>query len=254
MKKIIHSALLVAALFSASVSAQEAEVRITLDEQFFEALLEAVFKNLNEPKVPLSKNGSGKSDVDSRSAYVLSGSPGPGVIKSASYTQQPGNRPWFGSATSNSVCDESVRLKREVDGVRTAVRFRNGRIYAPIAFDGNYNPPLIGCFGFSGWAETDISLVFDKSQNSLVGKAKVHNVKLSGTNGIGSGIVTRLVQNAIDRKVNPIKIMDLNQLSFTAPIQDAGKLRMEAVGFRHIVGDRQLDLYIKYEFKKAPAG
>ncbi|MDH3528840.1 MAG: hypothetical protein OEQ28_04690, partial [Acidobacteriota bacterium] len=124
-------------------------------------------------------------------------------------------------------------------------------IIAPIAFEGNYNPPLIGCIGFSGWAETTIDLSFDKSKNALIGNARVLKVNLTGTNGIGGSLITRLVQNSIDRKVNPLEIVKLDMLSFTAPVQKTGKLRMEAIGIRHEVRDQELDVFIKYRFGKA---
>ena len=34
----------------------------------------------------------------------------------------------------SSGCEEKVTLLREMNGVRTAVRFRDGKIYAPLAF------------------------------------------------------------------------------------------------------------------------
>lgn len=255
MKKIICSMLFVLIVSCVPVTAQEAEIKISLDEQFFEALLEAVFNNLDEPKVQLSlskyefrnlnraKNSPGGYGSESSTDFVTAAFEGRG-------------EELFGesevSGSRSTACDETVRLKREMDGVRTSVKFRQGKIYSPIAFEGNYNPPLIGCIGFSGWAETQIDLVFDKATNALVANAKVLNVNLSGTNGVGGSLVSRLLQRAIDRKMNPFKIIDLNRLSFTVPVQDSGKLRMEAIGIRHEVLDRKLDVYLKYEFKKAP--
>ncbi|NNE66488.1 MAG: hypothetical protein HKN33_07965 [Pyrinomonadaceae bacterium] len=240
MKKTIATILVATVLAVLPVAAQETEVKITLNEQFFEALLEAVFNNLDEPKVPLSI-GSRQDDAGTESKTVF---------QKAAYLDSAGHSTQYSALSASRDCDETVRLKREIDGVYTAVRFRNGKILAPIAFEGNYAPPLIGCLGFSGWAETTIDLSFDKSTNSLVGNAKVLNVNLSGTNGIGSNLITRIVQNSIDRKINPLKIVDLKMLSFTAPIQEAGKLRMEAIGIRHQVRDRELDVYLKYRFTK----
>ena len=34
---------------------------------------------------------------------------------------------------------------REMNGVRTAVRFREGKVYVPLAFSGMYSPPFVGC-------------------------------------------------------------------------------------------------------------
>ncbi len=218
-----------------AVKAQETEIKITLSEQFFEALLEAVFTNLEQPKVPLSLGASNAEDED-----VRSGPSDPGAQYSALSTHY----------SNSDACDETVRLKREIDGVRTAVKFRNGRILSPIAFEGNYNPPLVGCIGFSGWAETTIDLSFDKKKNALVGNARVLSVNLTGTNGIGSSLITRIVQNSIDKKINPLQIIELERLSFTAPIQNTGKLKMEAAGIRHVVKDREIEVYLKYRFEK----
>ncbi len=224
-------------LVSVSVArAQETEIKISLSEQFFDALLEAVFTNMDAPKVPLSL-AENRTEVAAKSAYV-----------NAAFESR--NADEDSSDEKSRACDETVRLKKAVDGVRTAVRFRNGKILAPIAFEGNYNPPLIGCIGFSGWAETSIDLKFDQNKNALVGQAKVLNVNLSGTNGIGSSLVTRLVQNSIDKKINPLEIVRLDTLSFVAPIQDAGKLRMKAIGIRHVVKEKEIEVFLKYRFEK----
>ncbi len=207
IKKILCTAILLCS-FSISLFAQDTQVKITLDEQFFEVLLKAVFTNLDAPSVAISQNSGGG-------------------------------------------CNESIRLKEQMDGVKTAVRFRQGKIYAPIAFEGSYQAPLIGCLDFAGWAETNIDLSFDRNKNAIVGNANVLKVNLSGANGIGSELLARFVQNSIDEKVNPLEIIGLDRLSFIAPVQNAGKLRMRAIGFDHKVNEKNLDLIIKYKFEKA---
>lgn len=224
MKKLSLTLILIV-LAVPAVAAQEAEVKITLDEPFFDALLEAVFTNLEAPSVELS----------SRRADSLSDR-GP-------------SRP-EDDLISSAPCDEAVVLKKQIDGVRTAVRFRQGKIYAPIAFLGNYNPPLIGCIEFQGWAETNIDLRFDRAKNALVGKVSVLSVNLSGTGGIGSSVVARLVQASIDRKINPIEIISLDKLSFNFPVRDSGSLKMTARGIRHTINERSLDVFINYGFSK----
>jgi len=231
MKKKILPVLLVV-LFSVSFTqAQETEIKLTLSEQFFETLLSAVFENLETPKVPI--------------AFLRDDVTNPRNERNADFSIRK-----VDYRVTNRNCDESVRLKKQMDGVMTAVRFRNGKIYAPIAFEGSYNPPLIGCIDFSGWAETRIDLSHDKKKNALIGKATVLNVNLSGTNGIGSSLITRLVQNSIDQKVNPLEIISLEKLSLTAPIQNAGSLKMKAVGIRHVVGNREINVFLKYRFEK----
>src|SRR5436190_21826709 len=70
-------------------------------------------------------------------------------------------------------CDESVTILREMNGVRTAVRFREGKILVPLAFSGSYAPPFVGCVAFAGWAETNIDLEFDQAGQKLIGRAHV---------------------------------------------------------------------------------
>ncbi|QQS42485.1 MAG: hypothetical protein IPM63_05995 [Acidobacteriota bacterium] len=214
---------LILALLAAPAFTQTAELRLTFNEQFFDALLEAVFTKLEPPSVSLaSVSGEGFGES------ITAGGPSEGLA-----------------------CKEAVTLKKEIDGVRTAVRFRNGKIYAPIAFLGNYNPPLIGCIEFRGWAETNIELLYDADRKALVGNAKVLNVNLSGTGGVGGELIARMVQNSIDSRINPIEIVSMDKLSFTVPVKDSGSLRMNALGIRHQVADRALDVYIKYDFQKA---
>lgn len=253
-KKIISLLIVIFATFQIT-NAQTTEIKISLNEQFFEALLEAVFTHLNEPSVPIAQKKErekGRKGEVEANAFVLNSSMP--FIQNASFSNkgkinQVKNSP-LSTFYSPLVCNESIKLKREIDGVRTAVKFRQGKIYAPIAFLGNYNPPLIGCIEFQGWAETNIELSYDKSKNALIGKAKVLNVNLSGTGGIGSSLLTRFVQSSIDNKVNPIEIINLDKLSFSTPIQNAGKLKMKALGVRHQVNNQSLDVFIKYEFMK----
>src|SRR5215210_1994020 len=233
MKKI--AGLFLSILLLASfVRAQRAEVTIQLNEQFFDALLEAIFKNSSPLEFPLAEI-SPKSKVQSPKSETKSFS----LISSFQDSEKTIQNPK--SKIQNPACNESIKLQREVDGVLTAVRFRDGKIYAPIAFSGNYNPPLIGCVGFSGWAETNVELEFDRQKQTLVGRAKVLNVNLSGTGGVGSSLITRLVQSSIDKKVNPIPILQMDKVSFTVPIQNSGALRMKAVGMRHEIADGALN-------------
>src|ERR1044072_6199190 len=69
-------------------NAPGAEATVTVNEQFLNSFLTAIFDNLKEPSMPLTIAG----------------------------------------ATSSSECASEIRLKREVNGVRTAVHFENGHI------------------------------------------------------------------------------------------------------------------------------
>ncbi len=241
MKKIAGLFLSVLLLVSFA-KAQTAEVTIQLNEQFFDALLDAVFKSSTPLEFPLA-SASPKIEVQSPQSEVQSSK-----LKTQSSFLEIRNPK---SETRNPACKESIRLQREIDGVRTAVRFRDGRIFAPIAFSGNYNPPLIGCVAFSGWAETNIELEFDRERQTLFGRARATNVQLSGMRGVGSSLVTKLVQSSIDRRINPIQILPLEKVSFVVPVQNAGNLRMKAVGMRHEIVNGAVNVRIAYEFQKA---
>ena len=238
MKKFIGLILSGFLFVSVTQAQQTAEVSISLNEQFFDVLLEAVFTNLEAPKVSLAQSFN-RRDAERPREDVFWKTIG---FEKSSASPRLGGEKLF--------CDESIRLQREIDGVKTAVRFRNGKIYVPIAFKGNYNPPLIGCIDFQGWAETNVELEFDERNQTLVGRAKVLNVMLSGTGGVGSGLITRLVQSSIDSKINPIKILDMEKVSFVVPVQKSGNLKMKALGVRHDIGEGVLNVHIKYQFLK----
>jgi hypothetical protein len=229
MTKKVFS-LIFAILICASLGkAQTAEVTVSLNEQFFDALLDAIFKNFDAPEFPLAENNP-KSKVQSPKSSVL----------------QNGF-----AEKRKSVCNESIRLLREVDGVRTAARFRDGKIYAPIAFSGSYNPPLIGCVDFQGYAETNIDLEFDRQSRKLVGRVRVLSVNLGGVTNLASGVLAKLVQSSIDKKINPVEILQTDKLSFLVPLQNAnGSLRMKAGGVRHEISNGVLNISVTYEFSK----
>jgi hypothetical protein len=202
-------------------AAQKTEITISFGEQFFDALLDAVFQYAPPPDFILSKSTA------SRSGAGLSNSFAPAAA-----------------------CNESVKLLRETNGKRTSVRFREGRITAPIAFSGNYNPPLIGCIPFAGVAETIVDLEFDEPNQRLLARARVSDVSLNGTGGIGGGMVARMVQSSIDRKINPIEIVKTDKVTFDLPVQSSGSVRMRATGFSHQVVNGQLVIHIAYNFEK----
>ena len=138
-----------------------------------------------------------------------------------------------------------------MNGVRTAVRFREGKIYVPIAFSGSYAPPFIGCVGFSGWAETNLDLEFDQTGQRLVGRVRVLNVNLNGTGGVGGSVIAKLIQGSIDKKLNPIEIMRLDKISFGVPIQNVGNLSMKALAVRPEVANGSLNVVVTYQFVKS---
>lgn len=223
-------------LLSASFAkAQTAEVTVSLNEQFFDALLDAMFKNFNAPEFPLAVNSSKTKDQKQKSSVLSFSDDNTQIQNPKSKIQNCG----------------MIRVRREIEGERTGVRFRDGKIFAPLAFTGSYNPPLIGCVNFQGIADTNIELEYDKQTQKLVGRVRVLNVRLSGAGGIGGNLIAKFVQSSIDRKINPIEILQADKLSFVVPIKNAGgSLAMKAAGIRYEVADGVINMHISYEFSK----
>ena len=205
-----------------SLAQQRAEVTISLNEQFFDSLIDAIFQNSPAPQFPLSQVTNG-STSQSTSSFV---------------------------SRSETACPATVTLLRENKSMKTAVHLREGKINAPVAFTGNYSPPLIGCLDFSGYADTTIELQYDRNTQKLFGRVHVNNVNLDGTGGIGGSLVARMVQGSIDKKLNPIEIIDLEKLSFPFTLPNTAKLRMKAVGVRYEVVSAAVNIIISYEFQK----
>jgi hypothetical protein len=208
MKKVL-SLIFTAILFVSFAKAQNAEVTISLNEQFFDVFLESMFTNLKQPDFKLSNE-------------------------------------------EDSSCVEKVRLEREMNGVKTAVKFRNGKIVAPIAFTGSYNAPLIGCLDFKGWAEADVELEFNQEKQTLFGRAKVQNVQLNNIPSFAGSVIARLLQSSIDKKINPVEILRTDKLSFLVPVSVAnGNLKLNAKTLRSEIVNNALNVTIGYEIVKA---
>ena len=232
MKNKIFSILFSILLLASVSSAQTGEVTVSFNEQFFDALLDSIFKNLKQPEFPLAVNGP-KSPVQTSKTFV-----------SGFNADAPGAR--------NPRCAEKLVLQREIGGVRTAVRFRDGQIFAPIAFSGSYNPPLVGCLNFQGYADATIELEFDRDRQALIGRIKVSNVQLGSVANVAGGFIARQVQSSIDKRVNPIEILRADKLSFVVPVQNSGgSLNLKATGLRHEIGNGVLNVHISFEFLKA---
>ncbi|MDQ2746677.1 MAG: hypothetical protein M3T96_05395 [Acidobacteriota bacterium] len=235
MTKKLLSLILAVLLCVSAAKAQTAEVTVSLNEGFFDALLDAIFKNFDAPEFPLADGDSKFKVQDSKSASSFVGS-----------DSAIGNPK---SKIQN--CNESIRLLRQTNDVRTAVRMRDGKIYAPIAFAGSYNPPLFGCLDFQGYAETTIDLEYDAQSRKLNGRVHVISVNLGGITNLASGVLSKLVQSSIDKKINPVEILQIDKLSFLVPIQNAnGALRMKATKVRPAIADGVLNVSVTYEFSK----
>jgi hypothetical protein len=187
---------------------------VTVNEQFLNSFLTAIFDNLQEPSMPLTAGGAS--------------------------TQGPGAQ-----------CASEIRLKREVGGVRTAVHFENGRIIGPLAFAGAYYSSLLGCFEFSGWADSEVNLEFNREHRALVARFRLRDIHLSDVPPLANGPLVNMVQTAIDRRYNPVDLITLEQLSTVVNIQPAkGALRLRAKEIRPEISPAGLTLHVTYEFVK----
>lgn len=190
------------------------DVLVVLNEGFLNALLDAVASQSNPPTFPLSR-GKGK-----------------------------------GGASSGG-CASEITLLRESGGRRTAVRFRDGRVNAPVAFRGSYEAPLVGCLRFEGWADTVLNLAFDGASQALTARIEVLQVNLKNVPSTFSGGITGLVQDAIDERLNPVKILRAEQLAMQLPPSLGPGLRLRAREVRHEIVGTELRLRVVYEIVRA---
>jgi len=212
-----------------------AEVTVTLNEQFFNSFLDVIFTRLKAPSFPLSIT---KAEPEKSRPPQGSGEVPVAVLSHSSL--KPG------------YCDSVVILEREMGGVKTAVRFDNGRVIAPLAFKGSYSVALLGCVNFQGWADTVINLNFDRERQVLSAHVTVVDIHLSNIPSLASGVIVGLVQNSIDRRINPVEILQAAQLSTRLSITGSGgALRMRATEIRPEVVPGALSLHIFYEFTPA---
>ncbi|MFN2501268.1 MAG: hypothetical protein ABR530_04580 [Pyrinomonadaceae bacterium] len=209
-------------LFS-TASAQKASVTISLSEPFFDALFEAVFNNFGPQEFSIASAAKPvPSERDTRGGSAFS--------------------------PAASQCNQSIKVLREMNGVKTSVRFRDGKIIVPLAFSGNYSAPFIGCVGFAGWAESNVELDFDRAGQRMIGRVRVVSVNLSGTGGVGGTLIARMLQSSIDNKVNPVEIIRLDKLAFLVPVRNSGNLKLRALNARPEVVGGALNIHIGFEF------
>jgi hypothetical protein len=216
-------------------TSQAAEVTITLNEQFFNSLLDVIFTRLKAPSFPLSI-----AKAEPIRNRPIMGEGKATVASLAHATLRPG------------ACSSVVTLEREMHGVRTAVRFENGRVVAPLAFSGSYSVALLGCINFQGWADTVLKLEFDRERQLLSARVTVVDIHLSNIPSLASGVIIGLVQSSIDRRINPVEILQAAQISPRVSIAvSGGALRLRATEIRPEIVPGALSLHIFYEFTKA---
>jgi len=192
-----------------SANSPAAEATVTVNEQFLNSFLTAIFDNLSEPAMPLT----------------------------------------VGGASSTAQCRSEIRMKREVNGVRTAVHFEQGRIVGPLAFAGAYSSTLMGCIEFSGWADAEVMLEFDATRRALMARFHIREIHLNDVPVVLSGPLLNMVQGTIDQRYNPVELFTLDQLSTRVVIKPAGgALQLRAKEIRPEITPSALTLHIIYEF------
>ena len=185
------------------------EATLSVNEQFLNSFLTAMFDTLQEPAMPLT----------------------------------------VGGATSSADCASEIRLKREANGIRTAVHFEQGKIAGPLAFAGAYNSTLLGCISFTGWADSQLELEFSRERRAVLARFRLRDIHLNNTPAMLNEPLLKMVQNAIDSRYNPIELFTLEQLSTRANIKPAGgALRLEATEVRPEITTTALTLHITYRF------
>lgn len=208
---ILLGAVAVANAQGASRANVQPEATLSVNEQFLNSFLTAMFDNLQEPAMPLT----------------------------------------IGGATSSTECPSEIRLQREANGVRTAVHFEHGKIAGPLAFAGAYNSTLLGCISFTGWADSEMQMEFSRERRAVLARFRLRDIHLNNTPQMLNGPLLKMVQNAIDSRYNPIELFTLQQLSTTANIKPAGgALRLEATEVRPEITPTALTLHIAYRFVK----
>ncbi|HEX3559854.1 MAG TPA: hypothetical protein VHU19_11660 [Pyrinomonadaceae bacterium] len=170
------------------------------------------------------------------------------LLQAVASQPEPPSFPLSKDGGAGGKCASQVQLLSESAGTRTAVRFSDGRITAPVAFRGSYAAPLVGCLNFEGWADTAFNLEFDEAKQVLNARVTVRELKLKNVPAalVGTGL-TGLVQDAIDARVNPVEILRAEQLGARLPITRGNELRLRARDVRHEVVGSELRLHIVYE-------
>jgi hypothetical protein len=194
---------------------------ITLSDGFLDQLLGTVFRDLGPPTFNLSSTNPRSNSVTTEQAAFQGG------------------------------CTDSVTLAAEGDNVKTKVQFAGGKITAPLVFSGNYN--LLGnCMQFKGWAQTSIQLSFDQASQTLYGRVNVEGVNLENVVPFANNFVTVFVRTAIDSRVNPLQILQPQQLQLLIPVQASnGSVKAHVKDVRAEVQEGFLRLHITYDFAGA---
>jgi hypothetical protein len=204
-------------------------VIVTLDEKFFDPLLATIFRDLGSPSFPLELTMMDSSPAE-------------------------GSTPTLQRAAMQNECPDLVVLATEGSNVKTGVHFADGKILAPLAFNGSKNI-LGGCVRFNGWAQASIAISFDQEKQTVYGQINVEGVNLEGAPAAVGGIATMLVQRSINQRINPLEILRAPQLALAMPVvSTGGTLKAQVKDVRSEVKDGKLILHITYDFTGVRGG
>ena len=194
--------------------------QIVLKQDFFNNVLLTIFRDMNAPSFPLNI-GEIKNENPEAVQYGL---------------QQ------------GTTCDGKITLLPQGSGVNSGLKFENEKINAPLAFSGSTS--VLGqCINFTGWAQANMALRFDAAQQTVFGTINIETVNLDGVAPFVSGFVTRLVQGTLNQRVNPIQILQGQQIALNMPIAaTGGNLQAKVQDVRAEVKDNALNLYVIYDF------
>ena len=196
--------------------------QIVLRAEFFNEILTTIFRDMHEPAFPIAA-GARADDHQSNFKYAAFQEPAP--------------------------CDGKITILKGGSGVKTALKFDNNHISAPLAFSGSYDS-IFGCLRFTGWAEANLELRFDAAQQVVLGRINVETVNLDGLNPVIGALVTPIVQTTLNNRVNPIRILDAHQIAVDLPIASTGgKLKAGLKDVRADLSDNALNLYVVYDFR-----
>ena len=198
---------------------------VVLNQQFFDTVLATIFRDMNAPAFPLNLTGRNNFDVAPRPQLAS-----------------------FALQNNSGNCDGRIILQPTGSGATTGVRLENGKITAPLAFTGSTS--IIGqCINFAGWAQANLALRYDETQQTVFGQINVETVNLDGVSPLISGFVTPLVQTTINNRVNPIVILRGQQIALNMPIAATeGTLKANVKDVRSEIKENALNLYVTFDF------
>jgi len=200
--------------------------QIVLRQDFFNQILQTIFRDMNAPSFPL--NLTGQNNAENRE-----------VVR-------------YGLLQNANGCEGKITLLPEGSGVQTGLRFEDNRLAAPLAFSGSTS--VFGnCVQFTGWAQANLELRYDAGQQSVFGQINVETVNLDGVVPVISSFVTPIVQSTINQRVNPIQVLQGKQIALNVPINATnGNLQANVKDVRAEVKDNALNLYVIYDFVGKP--